>query len=535
MIRIAFFGPPGSGKSTLAKEIAKRLRRRILEASETVIVPLASLKRFPKKERLFELLKNRAQGRSKKNHAVTREEAMRLFSTIKSTYAPDAIAEALHEIVNGRNDACVILSGLRGLENARYCRLHNDFVVYLTASKEELVRRLCDDRGYTKQHAKTELGKEQEMYKTTKIKEVADLVINTSTSNIRQATHVLITAIIRRYQMCKRCVNSGKNPAITFDKSGYCNICNAFLKKYDPTQLKKELGFLNTFKGTGKGVHDVLVGISGGKDSTATLFTINRMGFTPLAVTFNLGYLPATTIPRAKATAKLLNTDHEVIDIRGYIRKIDVESYKKTVKLYEEPFTLETKKKFQKAYAVGRTHYSVRCTHSPIFVRSCQLCRRMVIRAYYAETLKRGARAIVLGINEWTNLSAAQEGKRYKVSGVRKLQPTKNKPAVFVFHLPFLLQRTSKETKKILEKIGWTPPKGEDFIESNSNSCLYARSTERMAKRLLEFHPDSTRLAREVTVGFITKKQALAALGKIHPYKYTPRQVLERAKVLNPE
>jgi len=296
--------------------------------------------------------------------------------------------------------------------------------------------------------------------------------------------------------------------------------------------LKKELGFLKSFKGTGKRKYDVLVGISGGKDSTATLYTIKQMGFTPLAVTLNLGYLPETTISRSREIANLLNTDYEIIDIRKYIRKIDLESYKKTIKLYEEPFILETKIKFQKAYEIGRKHYSVRCKHSPIFVRSCQLCRRMVIRSYYDEALKRGVNVIILGINEWTNLSAAQKGVGYKVSGVRKLQPTKNKPAVFVFHLPFLLQRTIKDTKKILDKIGWKPPRGEDFIESNSNSCLYARSTERMAKRLLGFHPDSTRLAREVTVGFITKKQALKALGKIHPYKYTPRQVLEKASIL---
>jgi hypothetical protein len=156
----------------------------------------------------------------------------------------------------------------------------------------------------------------------------------------------------------------------------------------------------------------------------------------------------------------------------------------------------------------------------------------MVVRAYYGEARKRNISAIILGMNEWTNLSPAQEGKSYKVSGIRKLQPYKDKPPVYVFHLPFLMQRNSNDTKRILKRMKWKPPKGEDFIESNSNSCLYARSTERMAKRLLEFHPDSTRLAREVTVGFITKKQALKALGKIHPYKYTPRQVLERAGIL---
>lgn len=332
--------------------------------------------------------------------------------------------------------------------------------------------------------------------------------------------------------MCKRCVNTSKNPAIKFDKRGYCNICSSYIKHFDSTHLKKELNFLNSFKGSGKGKYDVLVGISGGKDSTATLYTIKQMGFKPLAVTFNLGYLPETTIPRARKMAKLLNTDYEVIDIRKYIRRIDLDSYKKTIKIYEEPFTPETKIKFKKAYELGRKHYSVRCKHSPIFVRSCQLCRRMVIRSYYGEALKRGVNVIILGINEWTNLSAAQKGKEYKVSGVRKLQPTKNKTPVYVFHLPFLLQRNSRDVKKILNKLGWKPPKGEDIIESNSNSCLYARSTEQIAKRLLEFHPDSTRLAREVTVGFITKRQALKALGKTHSYKYTPRQVLERAGIL---
>ena len=90
-----------------------------------------------------------------------------------------------------------------------------------------------------------------------------------------------------------------------------------------------------------------------------------------------------------------------------------------------------------------------------------------------------------------------------------------------------------QDLEKDLAKLGWKPPEGEDLVESNSNSCLLARSTERMAKRLLEFHPDSTRLAREVTAGFISKNQALAALKKIHPYKYTAREVLQRAGILD--
>lgn len=531
MLRIAIFGPPGSGKSTIAKIVAERINCTIIEASTAVVFPISShFETLPQEERLLESLKMLSK---KKQQKVTREKAMQTFVRLKESYSPDFIAKALHYLyVKNSKNKCLIFSGLRGLDNAKYCRLHNDLVIYLKTENNDVIERLCRDRKYTKQQAMAEIKKEQELYNTAKIEEVADLVINTSTNNVSQTSEQILSKLKNWNRMCKRCVNTNKNPAITFDSDGYCNICSSYNKNLDLQHLKEELQFLKSLKGTGEGKHDVLVGLSGGKDSTATLQTIKQMGFTPMAVTFNLGYLPETTIPRAREMAGLLKTDYEIIDIRRYIRKIDLESYTKTVKLYEEPFTLETKIKFKKVYETGRKHYSVKCKHSPVFVRTCQLCRRMVIRAYYGETLKRGARAIIIGINEWTNLSAAQTGSEYKVSGVRKLQPIKRKPPIYVFHLPFLLQRTSKDTKKILDKIGWKPPKGEDFIESNSNSCLYARSTERMAKRLLEFHPDSTRLAREVTVGFITKKQALKALGKIHPYSYTPRQVLERAGIL---
>jgi len=49
---------------------------------------------------------------------------------------------------------------------------------------------------------------------------------------------------------------------------------------------------------------------------------------------------------------------------------------------------------------------------------------------------------------------------------------------------------------------------------------------------MLGFHPDSTRLAREVTVGFITKKQARLALDKVHRYNQGVGQVLKQAGII---
>src|SRR5581483_2027762 len=135
-----------------------------------------------------------------------------------------------------------------------------------------------------------------------------------------------------------------------------------------------------------------------------------------------------------------------------------------------------------------------------------------------------GIDTVLLGMNEWAGLSSNT------FTGVRKLQPGE-KP-VFVFHLPFILQKTIEDTERQLKKVGWQPQDDEDLIESNANSCLFAKAAERTAKMLLGFHPDTTRLAREVTAGFISKAQAHEALQKIHRSDENVSNVLRRAKVL---
>lgn len=243
-------------------------------------------------------------------------------------------------------------------------------------------------------------------------------------------------------------------------------------------------------------------------------------------------YYPKHTFERAKQVAAKLDTDYVKIPIKRYIEKHDLLSYRKTAELFDKPETEETKREFLFHYLDGRNHYSVKCNHSVPFVRVCQLCRHTVIKAYYAEAIKHKVKVVILGINEWAGLSQKRNSKKYNISGIRKLQPFKNKPAVYIVHLPFLLQRNSRQVLKILKKIGWIKPKGENFIESNSNSCLLARAAESKIKRILGFHPDSTRLSREVTVGFITKSQARKALEKTHDYKYSVREVLTKAGIL---
>jgi len=80
--------------------------------------------------------------------------------------------------------------------------------------------------------------------------------------------------------------------------------------------------------------------------------------------------------------------------------------------------------------------------------------------------------------------------------------------------------------------MGWELPPGEKLIETNANSCLFARAAETKALHMLGFHPDATRLSREVTAGFITKKRAEKALSVTHQSRYSVRHILAKANIL---
>jgi 7-cyano-7-deazaguanine synthase in queuosine biosynthesis len=265
---------------------------------------------------------------------------------------------------------------------------------------------------------------------------------------------------------------------------------------------------------------EMMVGISGGKDSTVTAHCLLEYGFKPLAFTFDIGYYPEHVFGRAAEVACKMGLRHEVIGIQRHIRDLDRECYRLTAELYDDPHNFRT------LYAESRQHYSIKSTHVIPFVRPCQLCRRTVIRAYYAEAVKRGIEVVVLGMNEWAGLS----DNRFQA--IRKLQPTSDSPIVYVIHLPFILSMNVGEVATKLLELGWQIPENEALIETNANSCLFALATETIAHQQLGFHPDEPRLSREVTAGFIKRQQALQALERVHHSHMSVRQVLERANLL---
>lgn len=114
-------------------------------------------------------------------------------------------------------------------------------------------------------------------------------------------------------QVCSRCIMDTTVPGIAFDKQGVCNFCKVHdrLEKQFPVNQrgKKKLGrLIERIKHDGRSKkYDCVVGISGGRDSTYTLFLSKTVwGLRPLAVHFNDGFgNPVAGENMIKATRRL--------------------------------------------------------------------------------------------------------------------------------------------------------------------------------------------------------------------------------------
>ncbi len=116
-------------------------------------------------------------------------------------------------------------------------------------------------------------------------------------------------------QTCTRCIMDDSVKGIAFDEKGICTFCNI----HDELEQKYELNEQNSeklnqivkkIKRKGKGKkYDCIVGVSGGRDSTYTLYQTIRLGLRPLAVHFDNGWNSDLAVQNIKNVCKKLNVD----------------------------------------------------------------------------------------------------------------------------------------------------------------------------------------------------------------------------------
>lgn len=116
-------------------------------------------------------------------------------------------------------------------------------------------------------------------------------------------------------KVCTRCVMDDTVKGITFDENGECTFCkihddleNKFpLNEEAPKRLQS---LVEKIKQDGKGKkYDCILGVSGGRDSTYTLYNAVKLGLRPLAVHFDNGWNSEIAVQNIKNATKILGVD----------------------------------------------------------------------------------------------------------------------------------------------------------------------------------------------------------------------------------
>ena len=120
---------------------------------------------------------------------------------------------------------------------------------------------------------------------------------------------------MKKRQICSKCILDLTVPEIFFDNDGVCNYCkinDEIMLEYPEGSVGEKIlsETIEKIKKNGKGKkYDCLIGISGGTDSTYTLYLMKKMGLRPLAVHFDNGWNSDIAVENIKNATNILGID----------------------------------------------------------------------------------------------------------------------------------------------------------------------------------------------------------------------------------
>ncbi|MFO7523980.1 MAG: N-acetyl sugar amidotransferase [Ignavibacteriaceae bacterium] len=116
-------------------------------------------------------------------------------------------------------------------------------------------------------------------------------------------------------KVCTRCLMDDTVKGISFDENSECTFCKIHdeLEKKFPLNEetpKRLQSLVDKIKQDGKGKkYDCILGVSGGRDSTYTLYNAVKLGLRPLAVHFDNGWNSEIAVQNIKNATKILGVD----------------------------------------------------------------------------------------------------------------------------------------------------------------------------------------------------------------------------------
>jgi len=309
------------------------------------------------------------------------------------------------------------------------------------------------------------------------------------------------------FPMCTRCILDSTIPNIHYDEKGVCNFCrmhDVLDQKYPLTEegRKKFELIIEGVKKNGQGKeYDCVVGISGGRDSSYTLYIAKKMGLRPIAVHFDNGW----------------NTEISVRNIKNSTEKLEVD-------LHTHVADWEEFKDLQIAFLKA----SVSDVEVPTDFA--------IISVLYEVAKKYGIKNILIGHSfrtegiaplEWTYIDARyirsiyrMFGKKKKITSFPLMSMTQLIYYTFIvrmnfIHVPEFIEYEHDKVNKVLtEELGW------QYYGGHHHESSY---TEFIQSYLLpkKFNIDKRKLEFSALIrsGQMTRNDGLNEINKPYPYR----------------
>jgi len=317
-------------------------------------------------------------------------------------------------------------------------------------------------------------------------------------------------------RLCTRCVLPETFPGIRFDENGVCNHCRTA-----PPPERNELArqaseerfqqLIREYKG--RGCYDVVVGYSGGKDSTYSLKVFKEHGLRVLAVTYDNGFLPDGTLKNIRTVVERLSVDHQLIKPRFDILSAIFR------RAAERP--LFGAKAAERAADI--------CTACIGFVKfgTLRLAIEMEI-PFIGYGWSPGQIPLSAAIVK-NNPEIVRVTQRQILEPLRELFPPEDlrpyfleerhfaRPELFPFNVsPVAFAPNYSEEMVIatVEQYGWRKPEG---VDSNSTNCLLNSYAIRVHKERWKFHPYVFEVAKLVREGAMSREEAIRKMEEPEP------------------
>lgn len=268
--------------------------------------------------------------------------------------------------------------------------------------------------------------------------------------------------------VCRTCLYHTRMPGIYMRADGRCNMCHAFedgLKRaVKDGRLASELkAALDPSETTDKSC-DVIVALSGGKDSSAVLgYVAQELGLRTVAVLVDNQFIPDYVKENCATMCAQVGAEFVVLDFdfRPEIRQL--------MKAEQLEFV------------------------------PCNVCSKRFKKLITDYATEIGCHRVLTGRNTWATIEP-------EVSGERLLKAY-NDTIVSWYCLPFLLRWRMDDITSRLNEIKWN--QRNKNIPGNSTNCLVPGMIGERFESLSGINADTALIADEVIVGFISRSEGL--------------------------